>query len=218
MVTEGGWFIHISPSECSQAKWQCTTTYLRLSDAAAFVLDWLETECNLPFSAATFVLFQFLSRVCLLVARCRLVSIVIAGQLPASKVTLPIQYCETGDSFWAQARAECSVLGMVLYVPTPKGEIQKTGFLFISDVIEHTTLAAGLQLDNSPRIAGERFQGKAQWCALLGVDRLRATLPKRRLGGLLAFELDSERTLPCYIVLVCWKAWKGRRRCTFLEC
>ena len=63
-------------------------------------------------------------------------------------ISLPIQHTETGDSFWAQARAECSVLGMIVYTAAEKGkEPRKRCFVYVSDIIDHTCLAASIQLD-----------------------------------------------------------------------
>ena len=62
-------------------------------------------------------------------------------------LTLPICHMETGDQFWAQARAECSLLGICLYIGQESGPPRKKSILFVSDIIEHTALAAGLQLE-----------------------------------------------------------------------
>ena len=63
-------------------------------------------------------------------------------------ISLPIQHTETGDSFWAQARAECSVLGIIVYTAAEKGkEPRKRCFVYVSDIIDHTCLAAAIQLD-----------------------------------------------------------------------
>lgn len=86
--------------------------------------------------------------------------------LALPEVTLPIQQIATGDSFWAQARAECSVLGVILFTPRPDGTALKRGVLFVSECIEHTSLAAGVQLNLIREMLGKKAQGchLRVWC------------------------------------------------------
>ena len=61
-------------------------------------------------------------------------------------MTTPICHVETGDAFWAQARAECSILGIIVYTGRADQKPRKKCILYISDIIDHTALAEGLQL------------------------------------------------------------------------
>ena len=79
--------------------------------------------------------------------------------MSAPKVTLPIQHVATGDSFWAQARAECSVLGVVLFLPHLDGSLVKRGVVLVSECIEHTAIAAGVQSNIVREMLGNKAQG-----------------------------------------------------------
>ena len=66
-------------------------------------------------------------------------------------VTLPLAYCATGDQYWATARMEASVLGFILFEGKQGSPPAKTAVILITDVIEHTALAATLQFEELVR-------------------------------------------------------------------
>ena len=61
--------------------------------------------------------------------------------------TLPQGSVQTNDQYWAQSRMEVSCLGMVVYKGQHEGPPQKTGVVYISDIIDHTCLACCLQME-----------------------------------------------------------------------
>jgi hypothetical protein len=60
--------------------------------------------------------------------------------------TLPLRHVPTGDAYWAQSRREVICLGIVCYKGQVAGPALKTGIVFLSDIIDHTCLAACAQL------------------------------------------------------------------------
>lgn len=61
-------------------------------------------------------------------------------------VTLPLSHKSTGDEYWASSRMETSLLGGIAYVGRAAGPPRKVGLLWVSDVLDHTAVAAGLQM------------------------------------------------------------------------
>ena len=62
-------------------------------------------------------------------------------------LTVPLAFRQTSNMFWAQARMEVSIFGLVVHVGQAQaGGPRKLGFLVVSPIIEHTALAAALQV------------------------------------------------------------------------
>ena len=61
-------------------------------------------------------------------------------------ITLPLSQVSTGDMYWATSRMETSLLGAIAYIGSEDGPPKKLGLLWISDVLDHTSLAASMQM------------------------------------------------------------------------
>ncbi|CAK9009267.1 unnamed protein product [Durusdinium trenchii] len=80
-------------------------------------------------------------------------------------VTIPLAHRQTSNMFWAQARMELSCLGIVVHAGQPSGGSKKLAFVILSDVIEHTSLAAALQLELlKGHLPMEQIREAHFWC------------------------------------------------------
>ncbi|CAK9090359.1 unnamed protein product, partial [Durusdinium trenchii] len=61
-------------------------------------------------------------------------------------LSIPMTHAQTGDQYWATARAEVSCFGAVLFLEQEAERPRKINVLLLSDIIEHTALAASQQL------------------------------------------------------------------------
>ena len=61
-------------------------------------------------------------------------------------LSIPMTHVQTGDQYWATARAEVSCFGAVLFLGQEAERPRKINVLLLSDIIEHTALAASQQL------------------------------------------------------------------------
>ncbi|CAK9018224.1 unnamed protein product [Durusdinium trenchii] len=62
-------------------------------------------------------------------------------------LTLPLAAVQTNEQFWAHSRKEVSCLGCVAYVGRTGAEPKRICLVYLSEIIEHTCLAACLQID-----------------------------------------------------------------------
>ena len=69
--------------------------------------------------------------------------------------TLPLGTVSTNDQYWAQARMEVSCLGIVIYRGNADAAPSKVGMLYLTDIIDHTCLAACMQLEHLKRQLGD---------------------------------------------------------------
>ena len=129
-------------------------------------------------------------------------------------ISLPIQHTETGDSFWAQARAECSVLGIIVYTAAEKGkEPRKRCFVYVSDIIDHTCYSCCDTVGFGTHRRVGRLQGDIQHRRLGG---LRAALQVHRLPrspSAVVGDASQRQSHQLVGELPCRKTRQGRCRC-----
>ena len=127
--------------------------------------------------------------------------------------TLPLSNVATNDMYWAQARREVSCLGAVAFIGRPHAEPERAGFVFISDIIDHTCLACCEQMNLLKKELGplSKFKNVFLWydCG-----------PHYRTVDLLAY-LHEEWTAPHLHLVVnfhCEKHGKGQVDSLFGHC
>ena len=131
--------------------------------------------------------------------------------------TLPQGSVQTHDQYWAQSRMEVSCLGMVVYKGQHEGPPQKTGVVYISDIIDHTCLACCLQMEELKKLCGDlsKYRRIAFWFD---------TGPHYRTADLLSYigaewcEKQNRYDLICTINSFGEKHGKGQVDALFSSC
>lgn len=131
--------------------------------------------------------------------------------------TLPLRDVATNDAYWATSRREVSCLGCVAYKGRSSGPAEKVGMVFISDIIDHSCLAACLHLEDIKRAVSplSQYTRAALWFDC-GPHYRTADLCSYIANSWLA--PDSQLNLQISINFFCEKHGKGQCDSLFGMC